>query len=37
MGIAESIQLQQFGHDGNAAGMSLAALAVDRSREPVQF
>ena len=29
MGIAESIELEQFGRDGDAAGMSLAALAVD--------
>jgi hypothetical protein len=27
--IAESIELEQFGRDGDAAGMSLAALAVD--------
>ena len=29
VGIAESIELEQFGRDGNAAGMSLTALAVD--------
>jgi predicted transcriptional regulator len=29
VGIAESIELEQFGRDGDAAGMSLAALAVD--------
>jgi hypothetical protein len=29
MGIAERIELEQFGRDGNAAGMSLAALVVD--------
>jgi hypothetical protein len=29
VGIAESIELEQFGRDGDAAGMSLTALAVD--------
>ena len=29
VGIAESIELEQLGRDGDAAGMSLTALAVD--------
>ena len=28
-GIAKRIELEQFGRDGDAAGMSLTALAVD--------
>lgn len=29
VGIAESIELEQLGRDGDAAGMSLTTLAVD--------
>ena len=41
--IAKRIEPKQFGCDSDAAGMSLAALAVDvysqwpRSRDPVRF